>query len=186
MFSVEYETLHAAEAGLYSPVNAVPFSGDKFTVFDGASHSETRYVPWEIKEHVFKHTMGLFGTTCAMHVMPHFFSNIIGQTMCFGFMANMTYRIGMILTSCITKIELHPDGSTVTLHTSMGQTKTVQINSIKKGKHEKALVETYEESFLFPISVGGAKWYLNGQGHESIKHGEAFRAIVNGQAINLK
>jgi hypothetical protein len=185
MFSADYESLSVDGAGLYSPVNAVPIQGDKFTVFDGASHTETRYVPWEVKEHVFKHSMGIMGTATMAHVCPMIIAPWVGQLACAGFMANMTCRIGAILTRCIRRVELHADGQTVTMHSTTGKTVTAKITDIKKLRHEKTLVETYEESFLFPITVNGTKWYLNGQGHESIKHGEAFRAIINGQAIKL-
>jgi hypothetical protein len=54
-----------------------------------------------------------------------------------------------------------------------------------KLEHEKNLVQTFEEGYLFPIEVSGKKYLLNGYGQESIKHGEAFRAIVNGQSLKL-
>ena len=42
------------------------------------------------------------------------------------------------------------------------------------------LVETFEESTMYPINVGKNTYYLNGPGQEAIKNGELFRAIVNG------
>ena len=40
----------------------------------------------------------------------------------------------------------------------------VNIKDIKKLEHEKALVETFEESSLFPLQVGKKTYYLHGQG----------------------
>ena len=55
--------------------------------------------------------------------------------------------------------------------------------------HEKALVESYEEPYLFPItySGGGSKktYYIYGEGQLPIKNGEIFRAIINGKAIRI-
>ena len=73
----------------------------------------------------------------------------------------------------------------MTLHPRIGSAFTAQIKDVEKLKHEKSLVETFEESYLFPVSVGGKKYYLHGNGQESIKNGEVFRAIINGQAIKL-
>ena len=49
-----------------------------------------------------------------------------------------------------------------------------------KGANEKTLVETFEESSLYPVNVDGKTVYFNGPGQEAIKNGELFRAIVNG------
>ena len=46
-------------------------------------------------------------------------------------------------------------------------------------------METYEEAYLFPVKINGKQLYLHGQGQESVKHGELFRAIINGQSIKL-
>jgi len=61
----------------------------------------------------------------------------------------------------------------------------VNIKDIKKLAHEKTLVDTFEESSMFPIQVGKATYYIHGQGQECIKHGEVFRAIINGQSIKV-
>ena len=61
----------------------------------------------------------------------------------------------------------------------------VNIKDIKKLAHEKTLVETFEESSMFPIQVGKATYYIHGQGQECIQNGEVFRAIINGQSIKV-
>ena len=65
----------------------------------------------------------------------------------------------------------------------------LSIKDIQKLKHEKTLVETYIEPYLFPIEYteGGSKktFYIHGHGQEPIKNGELFRAIINGKAIRL-
>ena len=53
-------------------------------------------------------------------------------------------------------------------------------------RHEKTLVETYEEAFLFPIQIAGkGVFHLHGNGQESIRQGELFRAIIDGKSIKL-
>ena len=91
------------------------------------------------------------------------------------------------MSNAVTKVDLHDDGKKVTLTFGKvgGKTQTVDIKDIKKLENEKSLVETFEESYMFPLQVGTHKFYLNGQGHEAVKNGEIFRAIVNGQPIKL-
>ena len=126
--------------------------------------------------------MGVFGVSVLGHLIS---LGILPTLMSSGFMLNMSYRVGSILIAMVNKVELHADGKSVTLHSSLGKTQTVNISAISKGMHEKELVQTFEEAYLFPIAVNGQTYYLHGQGYESVKHGEAFRAILNGQAINL-
>ena len=87
--------------------------------------------------------------------------------------------------STVRKIELHNDGKTVTIHPTIASKFEAQIKDIKKLRHEKSLLTTYEEAYLFPIEIKGKTWSLHGNGHESVKHGEVFRAILNGQSIKL-
>ena len=82
-------------------------------------------------------------------------------------------------------VELHKDGKEVTFHPALGSAFTAKIKDVKKLRNEKSLVETYEESYLFPLDVNGRKIFLHGNGHEAIKNGELFRAIINGQSIKL-
>ena len=60
------------------------------------------------------------------------------------------------MTNAVTKIELLNDGKRVNFHFGRWQhsTLTVNIKDIKKVVSEKTLVETFEESTLFPIEVG--------------------------------
>ena len=90
-----------------------------------------------------------------------------------------------IMTSTVRKIELHKDGKTVTVTPRIGSAWDAKISDVQKLKHEKELVQTFEDSYLFPVQISGKKWLLHGQGQEAIKHGEAFRAIINGQSIKL-
>lgn len=88
------------------------------------------------------------------------------------------------MSNAVTRVDLHEDGKSVTLTFKTGGTQTVHIKDIKKKKHEKDLVQTFEECYLFPIEVkaGGSAstYYLYGAGQEAIKNGEIFRAIING------
>ena len=68
----------------------------------------------------------------------------------------------------------------------MGGSETWNINDIRKNIDEKALVETFAEPFLFPITVKNkGTYYLYGHGHGAIQDGEIFRAIINGKSISL-
>ena len=91
------------------------------------------------------------------------------------------------MSNAVTKIDLLDDGKRVNLHFSRwgDRTLTVNIRDIKKQVHEKTLLETYEESTMFPVKVGKNVYYINGSGQEAIKNGELFRAIINGQSIKL-
>ena len=73
----------------------------------------------------------------------------------------------------------------MTMTPRVGSPFKAKIQDITKLREEKELIQTFEEAYLFPIEVNGKKWYLHGNGHESIKHGEAFRAIINGQSLKL-
>ena len=84
------------------------------------------------------------------------------------------------MSSSIRKIELHQDGRTVTVTPRIGNAWDVKISQVQKLKHEKDLVQTFEEAYLFPVKISGKEYYLHGNGQESIKHGEAFRAVING------
>ena len=86
------------------------------------------------------------------------------------------------MSNAVTRIDLLDDGKRVNLHFSRwgDRTLTVNIRDIKKQVHEKTLLETYEESTMFPVKVGDKLYYINGSGQEAIKNGELFRAIING------
>ena len=140
-------------------------------------------MPFELKETTFKNGMGFGGTMVVDHfLMAGFLTNVVLAGWC----VNWSYQVGKVLSSSISKMDLHDDGLSVTLHPRFGSPFKARIADITKQRHEKSLVETHEESFLFPVHVEGkGRYYLHGQGHESIKHGEIFRAIVNGQSIKL-
>ena len=57
------------------------------------------------------------------------------------------------MSNAVTRIDLLDDGKRVNLHFSRwgDRTVTVNIKDIKKLAHEKTLLETYEESTMFPI-----------------------------------
>ena len=70
------------------------------------------------------------------------------------------------MSNAVTKIDLLDDGKRVNLHFSRwgDRTLTVNIRDIKKQVHEKTLLETYEESTMFPVKVGKNFYYINGSG----------------------
>ena len=58
-----------------------------------------------------------------------------------------------LMSNAVTKIDLAADGKNVvlTFGKAGGKVMTVPIKDIKKGTHERSLVETFEEGTMFPI-----------------------------------
>ena len=158
------------------------FDGDKAAIFDATSVTERRFVPFELKELTFKCGMGFMGVQ-VWDYMYHL--GIYSEIAAAAFVLNWAYKSVSIMSSTVRKIELHRDGRTVTVTPRIGSAWDCKITDVRKMKNEKELVQTFEESYLFPVEISGKKWLLHGQGQESIKHGEAFRAVINGQSIKL-
>ena len=160
------------------------FNNKVATVFNGEESKERRFVPWEIKEAAFKNGMGCVGVGIVNAIMP------LGQLFHLSqiyFCLNFTLQSWKMMNNAVTRMDLHDDGKSVTLHFGRtgGRTQKVAIKDIQKVQPLKSLVETYEESTMYPVKVGGKTVYFNGPGQEAIRHGEAFRAIVNGQHIKF-
>ena len=69
----------------------------------------------------------------------------------------------------------------------MGGSDMWDISNICCNVDEKALVETFAEPYLFPITVRGkGVYYFYGHGQRAIRDGELFRAIIHGKSINLE
>lgn len=84
-----------------------------------------------------------------------------------GFFAlNWIYTIQKYMLNAIVKLELHDDGKTVTATFKTGGQQQMKIKDIMKVKHEKTLVESYLEPYLFPITykAGGSSktYYIHG------------------------
>ena len=75
--------------------------------------------------------------------------------------ANYARSVYGFMSNAVTKVVLLDGGKQVTFTTKSG-TKTINIREIKKQEHEKTLIETYEESIMFPLKVGAKTYYLNG------------------------
>ena len=158
------------------------FQGEKAAIFDATSTNERRFVPFELKELTFKNSMGFMGVMCLDYMYS---MGIYSQLAAAGFAFNWAIKSTRMMTATVRKVELHRDGKTVTVTPRVGTAWDCKVSDVRKLKHEKELVQTFEESYLFPVEISGKKWFLHGQGQESIKHGEAFRAIINGQPMKL-
>ena len=179
--SDEYHSLN--DQLFHEMQNPVSFQGgDKAAIFDSTECQERRFVPFEIKEVSFKCGMGIAGTMFWEYM---YCTGLFGEVVAASFALNWVYRTVSIMSATVRKVELHKDGRTVTVTPRIGSAFDCKISDVQKLKHEKELVQTFEESYLFPVQIAGKKWYLHGQGQESIKHGEAFRAVINGQSIKL-
>ena len=180
--SAEYQTID--DAIFFTPNTEVNFDqGERSTVFNADDSSERRFVPFEMKENVFKHTMGFLGACFVGHMYP----GVWCQFAAAGFVLNGSFRGVQMMSQTVRKIELHKDGKTVTLYPGLSCIGKFdcQIKDIKKLRHEKTLLDTYEEGYMFPIEIQGKKWTLHGTSFEAVKNGEVFRAILNGQSIKL-
>lgn len=140
-------------------------------------------MPWELKETTIKNSLGAFGIVTLDYLFswgPMFYN--LG-TAWFGL--HWLYRVYSYMGYAITKIDLHEDGKSVTVTFKTGGITTLKIKDITKKQHEKELVQTFEEGFMFPIEVpkgkdGKLTYYIYGSSQEAIKNGEIFRAIING------
>ena len=170
----------------YTPVRKVNFVNGRSTIFHQPQNLATS-VPWEVKETTVKNSLGVIG----MVVIDYLFAPGTGLytvgALTFGL--NWIYRVYGYMGNAINRIDLHEDGKTVSVTFKTGGSSTFKVKDILKKLHEKELVQTFEEGFLFPIEVtsGGKSnlYYIHGSGQEAIKNGELFRAIINGQAIKL-
>ena len=70
--------------------------------------------------------------------------------------------------NAITRMDLNEDGRSVTMTFKTGVKQSIKIKDITKLRKEKTLVETFEECYLFPISVNTGKksatYYFYGSG----------------------
>ena len=158
--SDEYHTLD--DQLFHEMQNPVAFQGDKAAIFDSTEISERRFVPFEIKELTFKSAMGAAGAMTVNFMIPiPFFGGVLIPA---GFTLNWAFKSMLIMTSTVRKIDLHKDGKTVTIHPRIGSAMDVKISDVQKMKHEKDLIQTFEESYLFPVQIAGKQYYLHGQG----------------------
>jgi hypothetical protein len=75
-----------------------------------------------------------------------------------------SYNVYKLLTNAVTKVVLLESGKQAefTFGKLRGKTTIVNIKDIVKEENEKVLVETYEESTMFPLKVGNNTYYLHG------------------------
>jgi hypothetical protein len=192
------------------------FTNGKFTVFEflpepvktdeQGEYHRLPQVPYEIKELSLKGFVYTFFLTAAAR---------FGSNWSYLFMTNgytlypiipasvFTYfysRTLWYMYNSITSVNLKEDGKTVifTFKNNLQAPIEVEISKITKKKDEKFLLECFTEPFLFPIEVdftdkygqyslmSKRTYYLHGDSHSCIKHGEILRAILNSQNIKLK
>ena len=144
----EYTTIEQEK--FYTPVRPVEMKGKTLTVFDGAT-AERKFVPWEVKEAGVKNGLGLLGIYMFDVLFPMGAGYSAGQMF---FCLNYTWTVWKLMSNAVTKMDLHDDGKKVTLtFGKLGKSTVVNIKDIQKLQHERSLVETFEESTMFPIKV---------------------------------
>lgn len=152
-------------------------------MFDQTKVQGIKYVPYEAKEITIKNCFGVFGVhgfNTMFHPFPLFTALGTGY---FGF--NWIYQLYRTLGHSVIKIELLEDGKSVNFVFKTGGEKVFKIQDIVKQRHEKDMVQTFEEGFFFPVKVQETTYYIHGSSQEAISNGEAFRAIINGQSIKV-
>ena len=170
------------EQDFYSPTKEVNIAKGTYVIFDNKLKGGWKYgAPYEVKETVLKNSLGVIVTSVIEHnLLPMMY---IPTTY---FALNMLYRVASYMTRAIDHLELLNCGTKVKVQYKIGGKDILNISDIRKVEDEKALVETFAEPYLYPISIRGkGVYYLYGNGHSAIKDGELFRAIVNGKSILL-
>ena len=182
--TAEYETLD--DNLYYTPVRDVSIKGASLNIFDNVQNhdtSKTWIVPFEMKNEMVKTGVGFFGLYLGYLCLPHPTIWLFGGL---GIWGNMIYRSYTYMGHAITRTELLKGGTQVRVHFKTGGSATWDIKDIQKERHEKELLETLHEPFMFPVKYrDGKTYYFLGNGHESIKNGELFRAVLNGKAIKI-
>lgn len=163
----------------YTPQS--PVSG-RTVVFDADANTEKSFAPWPVKEQTIRTTFGVVLVHMIDFALP--LGPGYGAAQMF-LCLSYSYNVYNLMTNAVTKVVLLESGKQAefTFGKVGGKTVTVNIKDIVKGENEKVLVETYEESTMFPLKVGNKTYYLHGQGQECVKNGELLRAIINGQSI---
>eukprot|EP00347_Sterkiella_histriomuscorum_P001974 403369954 len=174
----------------YTPVREVKFQNGVSEIFNNndLQSGEPKYTPWELKETTLKNFLGVFGLVSMNYFLglPPFAYSL--GTAFFGI--NWMNTVYGYMGHAIVKIDLHEDGKNITITYKFGNKQTLRIKDIVKLQHEKELIQTFEEGFMFPVSVPTSAdksqtLYIYGSSQEAIKNGEVFRAIINGQAIKV-
>lgn len=172
----------------YTPIKKFDFQGrSSYTVLAQPQRSDSekgmgiKAIPYEIKESTFKNALGVFMGECFEFMLPA--ASGIGPVVMLGFALNYFYRMSLYLGRTVVQVDMQSNGSAVTFKTLLGQEHSFDLENVLKMKDEKALVETFEEPFMFPVKAGGKVFYLYGAGQEAIRDGELFRAVVNGRRV---
>ena len=171
-----------SEQDYYTPAKTIEMSNGKFLVFDNKTKGHWKYgAPYEVKETVVKNSIGIIAFYfIELHVAFMFYMPTAFFTL------QMAYRVTNYMSRAVDYMELLECGTKVSVKFKVGGQATWNIMDILKVEDEKALVETFDEPYLFPINVQGKGiYYMYGDGHRAIKDGEIFRAIINGKSIAL-
>jgi len=116
-----------------------------------------------VKETTIKNFLGVAGTIIFDYLLAPGSGYYTVGAIAFGL--NWIYRVYGYMGNAITHIDLHEDGKTVSVTFKTGGHAQFKIKDIIKKKHEKELVQTFEEGFLFPIEVQGkGNFYIYGAG----------------------
>ena len=188
----------------FFPIRGFPeFKDGLFTVFENKSIGTK--VPYEIKEYTMKGFLYTFFLIFGGKMMGAYTeAKVITASMAYSFIPASVFaffygKIVWTMLNSVSSIKLKENGTHVIFEfKNFLPPLEVEISRLEKIKSENFFNECYFEPFLYPIKIdyndfygkfsflNKRKLYIYGDSHESIKHGEIFRAILNGQSIKLK
>ncbi len=188
----------------FYPIRGIPeFQNGLFTVFENKSLDVK--VPYLIKEYStkgFLFTLFLiWGGRLFAAYTP---AKVVSYSMMYSFIPAgvFTFFYGKIvwtMMNAVSTIRLKENGTHVILEfKNLLNPLEVEISRLRKVEPETIFNECYYEPNLYPIDIdyediyskysfrSKRRVYLYSDSHESIRNGEIFRAIINGQNIKLR
>jgi hypothetical protein len=200
----------------FYPIRGIPqFTNGLCSVFEysaevskqdeSGEYQRLPQVPYEIKEHALKGFYYTFflvwvGRVLSNFSLPysvvltHYYPLIPLGVFSYQYLSSLWY-----MSNAVTAIKLKEDGLKVVFEfKNFRQNIEVEIWRIQKDKTENFFNECYAEPFLYPITLDYSdiygeyslrnkkRVYLYGDSFKCIKDGEIFRAILNGENIQLK
>ena len=188
----------------FYPIRGLPeFQNGLFTVFDNKQLDNK--VPYLIKEYSTKGFLYTFFLIWGgRYIAAYSSAKIVSYSMFYSFIPAGVFsffygKIVWTMMNAVTTIRLKENGTHVILEfKNFLPSLEVEISRLKKVESETIYNECYFEPNLYPIDIdyedvygkfsfrSKRRVYLYSDSHESIRNGEIFRAIINGQNIRLK
>ena len=188
----------------FYPIRGIPeFQNGLYTVFENKSLDVK--IPYQIKEYTIKGFLYTFFLCWGGRFLGAYTNaKIISVSMLYSFIPASVFtffysKIIWTMLNAVNAIRLKENGTHVIFEfKNLLSPLEVEISRLRKINSESIFYECFYEPTLYPIEIDYndiyGKYslrnlrtvYIYGDSHESIKNGEIFRAILNGQNIKLK